>query len=102
MLIGGLCGGIFVDEAFELMCRERLGRQWSNLSQTGIKDIMKNEWEYAIKPQYKPSKHYNENDLMVPIPAEAFKGSDLNDQTRKPVIKNGRIHFERYARLDCS
>ncbi|OBT67118.1 hypothetical protein VE03_04430 [Pseudogymnoascus sp. 23342-1-I1] len=91
---GGLCGGIFVDEAFELMCRERLGRQWSNLSQTGIRDIMKNEWEYAIKPQYKPSKEYNENDLMVPIPAEAFKGSDLNDESRKPIIKNGRIHFE--------
>ncbi|KAL3474643.1 hypothetical protein BJX99DRAFT_231373 [Aspergillus californicus] len=88
---GGLCGGIFIDEAFETMCKNRLGRQWSNLSQAGIKDVMKGEWEYYIKPQYTPSDESKE--WIVAIPAEAFKGPALNDQSRKPFIKNGRIHY---------
>lgn len=91
---GGLCGGIFIDEAFELMVKERLGRKWNKLTQNGIKDIMKDEWEYGIKPQFKidnsTMKEYN-----VAVPAEAFEGSDLNDASRKPIIKNGRILFVR-------
>ncbi|KAL3465551.1 hypothetical protein BJX64DRAFT_297227 [Aspergillus heterothallicus] len=89
---GGLCGGIFIDEAFEAICKYRLGRQWSNLSQAGIKEIMRGEWEYAIKPQYKP-KANDSKMYIVSIPAEAFRGPSINDESRKPVIKNGRIHF---------
>ncbi|KAL2857180.1 hypothetical protein BJY01DRAFT_159458 [Aspergillus pseudoustus] len=89
---GGLCGGIFIDEAFEAICKYRLGRQWSNLSQAGIKAIMKGEWEYAIKPQYRPKPNDNKM-YIVSIPAEAFRGPSINDESRKPVIKNGRIHF---------
>lgn len=91
---GGLCGGIFIDEAFESMCKSRLGRKWGNLSQHGIKEIMKNQWEYAIKPQFKLDnsviKEYN-----VAVPAEAFEGSNLNDENKKPIIKRGRIVFTR-------
>ncbi|KAL2808589.1 hypothetical protein BJX63DRAFT_408776 [Aspergillus granulosus] len=89
---GGLCGGIFIDEAFEAVCKHRLGRQWSNLSQAGIKEIMRGEWEYAIKPQYRPRENDNKM-YIVSIPAEAFRGPSINDESRKPVIKNGRIHF---------
>ncbi|CAG9936358.1 unnamed protein product [Clonostachys rosea f. rosea IK726] len=89
---GGLCGGIFIDEAFESICKARLGRQWSNLSQTGVKELMKDQWEYGIKPQFTPEDKNKE--YIVAIPAEAFKnGADQNDLERKPVIKNGRIHF---------
>ena len=76
------------------MCKKRLGRQWSKLSQTGIKDIMKNEWEYAIKPQFKLNDA-QKKEYVVAIPAEAFDGTNLTDETRKPIIKNGRIHFTR-------
>lgn len=78
------------------MCKSRLGRRWRNLSQAGIKDIMKHEWENAVKPQFSP-----EDELMqyiVAVPAEAFTGKGilgLNDTSRKPHIKNGRIHFPR-------
>ncbi|OQE47198.1 hypothetical protein PENCOP_c001G01352 [Penicillium coprophilum] len=88
---GGLCGGIFVDEAFEAICKNRLGRRWGNLSQTGINSIMKTEWEDSIKAGYKPRDDGRE--FIVPIPAEAFKGGSINDTSRSPVIKNARIHF---------
>ncbi|KAH6647235.1 hypothetical protein BKA67DRAFT_429649 [Truncatella angustata] len=91
---GGLCGGIFIDQVFERMCSGRLGPRWKQLSKTGIREIMKNEWEYGIKPQYKPAKLVKE--YTVSLPAETFKGqsnSSLDDTTRYPYIKNGRIIF---------
>ncbi|CAI7659240.1 unnamed protein product [Penicillium glandicola] len=51
---GGLCGGIFIDEAFETICRDRLGRQWNKLSPTGVKSILKSQWEQSYKPTFKP------------------------------------------------
>lgn len=91
---GGLCGGVFIDEAFELIVKDRLGRKWNKLTQNGIKDIMKGEWEHGIKPQFKLDNK-NSNKYTVAIPAEAFQGCDINDNSRKPIIKNGRIIFER-------
>ncbi|KAK8078894.1 hypothetical protein PG994_002701 [Apiospora phragmitis] len=89
--IGGLCGGIFVDEAFRDIVKERLGRKWNNLSLTGQKEIMKKEWEVGIKPRFKPDNTNREH--IVSIPAEAMMGSSLDDKSRRPFIKDGRIHF---------
>lgn len=100
MRLGGLCGGIFIDEQFEAMCKSRLGRRWRNLTQAGIKDIMKHEWESAVKPQFDtedPTMEY-----IVAVPAEGFMGKNLlglTDLSRTPPIKNGRIHFARYERF---
>lgn len=92
---GGLHGGIFIDEAFELMCKSRLGRKWNNLTQNGIKEIMKKDWEYAIKPRFKLENSMG-NEYLVAIPAEAFGGVEsLDDDSKKPIIKSGRIHFAR-------
>lgn len=85
---GGPYGGVFIDEAFESMCKSRLGCRWNKLTQNGIKEIMKNEWEYAIKPQFK----LDNSEYIVAVPAEAFEGSSLNDDSKEP-IKGGRIHF---------
>ncbi len=74
------------------MCKARLGRKWDRLSKAGIKEIMKGEWEHAIKPQFKPVN--NEKEYIVGIPAEAFGKSNLHDDSREPFIKNGRIHFK--------
>ncbi|KAI2465123.1 hsp70 family chaperone [Annulohypoxylon bovei var. microspora] len=87
---GGLCGGRFIDEDFKGLCKARLGRQWGKLSQSGVKDIMA-EWEHAIKPLFKANDTRKE--YIVNIPAEAFKGVSINDESRKPIIKNGRIYF---------
>lgn len=90
---GGLCGGIFIDEAFESMCKTRLGRKWSLLSEAGKKEILKGEWEFAIKPQFQPGS--SRKIYTVGIPAEALRGSSLNDTSREPVIEDGRIKFRR-------
>ncbi|KAH9212086.1 hypothetical protein DL95DRAFT_464318 [Leptodontidium sp. 2 PMI_412] len=71
---GGLCGGIFIDQAFEDMCRFRLGRKWDRLSKAGIKQIMRNEWAVGANG--------------------GFGSESLNDTSREPAIKNGRIHFK--------
>ncbi|KAL4812323.1 hypothetical protein BDW67DRAFT_127450 [Aspergillus spinulosporus] len=88
---GGLCGGLLIDEAFEAMCKRRLGRRWDNLSKKGINDLMRGEWEQYIKPQFKPGSTHG--DWIVGIPAEAFGRSNLDDLSRQPYIKQGRIHF---------
>lgn len=91
---GGLCGGIFIDEAFESMCKSRLGRRWNKLTQNGIKEIMKDVWEHGIKPQFKLDNSMVD-EYIVAVPAEAFEGSALNDDSKKPIIRGGRIHFAR-------
>ncbi|KAI0521984.1 actin-like ATPase domain-containing protein [Xylaria bambusicola] len=88
---GGLCGGIFIDEQFERLCKQRLGRNWNNLSQSGIKAMMKGEWEYVYKPSY--TGRDVDREFPIGIPDEALRGSGMNDTKRKPHIKNGRIHF---------
>ena len=91
--LGGLCGGIFVDEEFERICKDRLGRRWDRLSKAGIKEVMKGEWEYEIKPGFKKSAAKDTRSHIVSIPAEAFNFTSLDDMSRLPFIKNGRIHF---------
>ncbi|KAI0440360.1 actin-like ATPase domain-containing protein [Xylaria telfairii] len=88
---GGLCGGVFVDERFEALCKHRLGRNWGTLSQMGIKRMMKQEWEYTYKRSY-TGKDVN-REFPISIPSEARGGSGMNDLKRKPYIKEGRIHF---------
>jgi hypothetical protein len=89
---GGLCGGIFIDQDFEVIVKNRLGRQWDKLSRVGCKELLKGEWELSIKPQFNPTGSSKE--YLVSIPAEAFdKGKGLTDTTKEPHIKNGRIHF---------
>ncbi|KUJ09099.1 actin-like ATPase domain-containing protein [Mollisia scopiformis] len=90
---GGLCGGIFIDQAFEDICKARLGRKWDRLSKAGIKQIMKKEWESGVKLAF---NHPSLNDYLVSIPAEAFgsSGDSLNDDSKEPIIKNGIIHFK--------
>ncbi|UPL02480.1 hypothetical protein LCI18_013414 [Fusarium solani-melongenae] len=91
---GGLCGGIFIDEAFEARVRNRLGYKWHQLSQSGIKEMLKGDWELYIEPQYKPGNANKE--YVVSIPAEAYRKDNrlFNDTTKAPFIKNGRIHFK--------
>ncbi|KAL2834215.1 hypothetical protein BDW59DRAFT_44951 [Aspergillus cavernicola] len=88
---GGLCGGIFIDEAFEAICKRRLGRRWDNLSKKGVNEVMRGEWEQFIKPQFKPNS--TKKEWIVSIPAEAFGRSNLDDLSKQPNIKQGRVHF---------
>ncbi|KAI1746422.1 hypothetical protein F4680DRAFT_401390 [Xylaria scruposa] len=90
---GGLCGGIFIDQAFERICSGRLGSKWKKATKAGIRDVMKNEWEYGVKPQFKPGKAGKK--YIVSLPADLFRNGNasLNDTRREPHIKDGRIYF---------
>ncbi|KAJ5782153.1 hypothetical protein N7457_003927 [Penicillium paradoxum] len=89
---GGLCGGIFIDNGFERIVKARLGRRWEQISQNGIKEILRGEWERGIKRAYKPQNA--EKEYAISIPAEAFAQTGLDDTSREPHIKKGRIHFK--------
>lgn len=86
-----------MDEVFENICKDRLSRKWNALSPTGVQTIMRDEWELGIKPQFK-MQNIQGKEFIVRVPAEAFRGGDTNDVSRRPYIKNGRIHFSRYVR----
>ncbi|CAI7577109.1 unnamed protein product [Penicillium viridicatum] len=90
---GALCGGVLIDECFQQLCKNRLGRRWSHLSPNGIKEIMGDKWEKNYKREFVPKK--SKEEYPVPIPAEAYKGGDnvSDDLSRLPHIKNGRIQF---------
>lgn len=96
---GGLCGGIFIDEEFEARVKNRLGCKWDQISQSGIKEMLKGDWELSIKPQYKPGN--GKEEYVVSIPAEAYqKDNELfDDMTREPFIKKGRIHLKGFSHL---
>ncbi|KID84431.1 hsp70 family chaperone [Metarhizium guizhouense ARSEF 977] len=57
---------------------------------THRKTLIRRYWN-TYKPTY-TSKDIN-REFLINILAEAFKSSDISDMTRKPYIKDGRIHF---------
>ncbi|KAJ2992967.1 hypothetical protein NUW58_g1990 [Xylaria curta] len=89
---GGLCGGIFVDQAFEVKCKKCLGRRWDRLSKNDINDVMRQDWERGVKPQFMPSL---DRDYPIRVPAGAFPDGNTSDNKCDPIIKNARMMFTR-------
>ncbi|KAI0440363.1 hypothetical protein F4803DRAFT_527786 [Xylaria telfairii] len=87
---GGLCGGIFVDQAFEIKCKKCLGRRWDRLSKNDINDMMREDWERGVKPQFMPSLN---RDYPIRVPAGAFPDGNTTDTKCDPSIKNARMMF---------
>ncbi|KAI0430723.1 hypothetical protein F5Y09DRAFT_307087 [Xylaria sp. FL1042] len=87
---GGLCGGIFVDQAFEVKCKKCLGRRWDRLSKNDINDVMREDWERGVKPQFTPSL---DRDYPIRVPAGAFPDGKTSDTKCDPIIKNARMMF---------
>lgn len=57
---------------------------------------MKGEREHAIKPQFKLGTAIAK-EYIVGILTGAFCRSNLDGDSREPLIKKGRIHFKRYV-----
>ncbi|CAI6065131.1 unnamed protein product [Clonostachys chloroleuca] len=88
----GICGGMFIDEKFRLICKARLGRHWFNLTLKGIGEIMHSQWEHGTKTIF--SLKNDKKKYIISVPAEAFATkNDMNDQSREPKIIDGRIYF---------
>jgi len=66
---GKLCGGVFLDEGFIRLMRNKVGiTRWATLSPKARKKFLNDEWEHGIK------RHYDgrgEADWEVLLPAEA-------------------------------
>ncbi|KAF4434909.1 actin-like ATPase domain-containing [Fusarium acutatum] len=77
---GELCGGVFIDEAFDRKCRERLGPTWKALSRGGKNEIMKSPGSVH--------GHASERNGLQQTEAA------LDDTTKEPLIKRGKIHFK--------
>ncbi len=97
---GGLCGGVFIDEAFERICKRRLDPHWKGLSRAAKTDFMKGPWENSIKHHFKPGNAQAEYPLSLPnemLFSAKGKGKQkrlLNDTTKEPHIVDGHIHFK--------
>ncbi|KAI1204683.1 uncharacterized protein F4807DRAFT_454509 [Annulohypoxylon truncatum] len=87
---GGLCGGIFVDQAFEVKCKKCVGRKWDRLSKNDINDVLREDWERGVKPQFTPSLN---RDYPIRVPACAFPDGKTSDTKCDPIIKNARMMF---------
>ena len=61
---------------------------------------MHTEWEHAIKTSFVPGD--TKKEYIVAIPSEAVNDSNRNDDSRKPIIRDGRIHFTRYSPTLCA
>ncbi|KAK8102078.1 hypothetical protein PG984_015224 [Apiospora sp. TS-2023a] len=90
---GGLCGAIFIDQAFQRRVKKSLGRKWDRLSKVDINELMNHSWEYGPKHQFSLS---HDMDYVISIPSAAFaKESDRNDKQCDPPIKDGRMVFKK-------
>ncbi|KAI6398031.1 hypothetical protein MCOR07_008314 [Pyricularia oryzae] len=81
---GALCGGIFIDEAFENLCYKQFGLEWVELSKTAARHIIRDDWEFGIKPQFR--KNCASKAFTVRVPSEISFKSAVG-------VKNGRMHF---------
>ncbi|KAK0654970.1 hypothetical protein B0T16DRAFT_383955 [Cercophora newfieldiana] len=96
---GGLCGRIFIDQAFEQICKKRLDPWWDGLSWAVKAKWIQEEWKDSIKHQFKPGYGDMEYSIVLPteIPDHGNKRKGRkphsDDCIREPYIKGGRIHF---------
>ncbi len=86
-----MCGGIFIDEAFILQCKNRIGRNWSHYRAADIVNILTKEWEYGIKPRYAERNGPDSYPLFIMQPP--LPDLKMNDVSRKPHIKHKYIYF---------
>ncbi|TRX88275.1 hypothetical protein FHL15_010842 [Xylaria flabelliformis] len=70
---GALCGATFVDNAFENLLEQRVGRQaWRHMDSSDIKKMMNNEkqWEHGIKKDFDGSQEL----YRIDIPKKSKRG----------------------------
>lgn len=89
ILLGVFCGGIFIDQVFIELCKTYLGNSWNFLSKSFFEYIIRNNWEYGIKPQFRINGF--KKDFTVRFPSEINVEIDPGKGFNK--IKTGKILF---------
>ncbi|KAI1065452.1 hypothetical protein LB507_000129 [Fusarium sp. FIESC RH6] len=80
---GGLCGGVFLDEAFvKLVRRESPQGTWGSVSKTDEKKFLNDLWEHGIKPQFENQQR----SWPVDLP-ESFKKNPSKGLKRRVTLE---------------
>ncbi|KXH62515.1 hypothetical protein CNYM01_01726 [Colletotrichum nymphaeae SA-01] len=78
---GDLCGGVFLDEAFVNMLKEKVTPQaWNNIPEEEVRKLLNDEWEHCIKPSFKNQ----DDDWQINLPPECrVPGAQRRSMKRK-------------------
>lgn len=80
---GGLCGAVFVDEAFVEVLRNKFGpARWAKLTAKSHTRLMHTEWETMIKPNFDGRPQTWE----IQLPFECGNIQSLKDGAEWPII----------------
>ncbi|KAF5601485.1 mitochondrial-type heat shock 70 [Fusarium subglutinans] len=83
-LLGGLCGGVFLDEKFlKLVKRKLTPGSWHSVSSVEEKKFLNEWWEHGIKPQFS-----NQNrDWVVDLPDSCDATSSSGKLKRRKTLE---------------
>ncbi|KAF9761346.1 hypothetical protein IL306_003857 [Fusarium sp. DS 682] len=81
---GGLCGGVFLDEKFLKLIKEKLvPGSWKNVSSAEEKKFLNECWEHGIKPQF---SNQNRN-WLVDLPDSCGVASSSRKLKRRKTLE---------------
>lgn len=66
MTIGGLCGAIFVDEAFKEVLKRKFDKRWEMMDESNRRDMIRTQWETGIKRNFKMGSDRSYN-IRIPM-----------------------------------
>ncbi|TDZ27793.1 hypothetical protein C8035_v008624 [Colletotrichum spinosum] len=80
---GRLCGGVFLDEAFAQLLRQKLGHNaWDAMTKDEVQRVLHNDWEHGIKRQF----YGQDKDWIVVLPYNCCSVSKSKGLWRKPIL----------------
>ncbi|KAK3502989.1 hypothetical protein B0T13DRAFT_501190 [Neurospora crassa] len=63
---GGLCGAIFVDDAFKEVLKRKFGKRWEMMDESNRRDMIRTQWETGIKRNFKMGSDRSYN-IRIPM-----------------------------------
>jgi hypothetical protein len=82
-VLGGLCGAVFVDEAFSELLKEKFTTtKWDKMSDDSRARLLHDEWEHGIKPQFDG----RERTWTINIPWECLDKKSLTSMNAWPKV----------------
>jgi hypothetical protein len=91
---GKLCGGIFVDETFQTLIKQRIGQQrWEKLTRASKVKLMNDEWEFGIKRAFDGEPNKKWTCQLPPDAVGRFGPHRLDDSKADAPMVRGQIQF---------
>ena len=81
---GGLCGAVFVDDAFARLLELKMGKaSWDKMTSTSRQRILNDDWEHGIKKQFLGQ----ERTWTIQYPFECIDSHERKSLKRWPKIE---------------